>query len=69
LEDCRKVLRTLGEPEPKLSPFDRAKVPPFEFEPELHRLVDQKKAELEAAKSNRKGKTADAAGKPDLPPA
>jgi tetratricopeptide (TPR) repeat protein len=69
LEDCRKVLRTLGEPEPKLSPFDRAKVPPFEFEPELHRLIDQKKAELEAAKSNRKGKTADAAGKPDLPPA
>jgi hypothetical protein len=55
LEDCRKVLLALGEPEPILPPFDLSRVEPFDFEPEVERLIEKelsKKAgrEAEAAK-------------------
>jgi hypothetical protein len=45
LEDCRKVLNAIGEPEPALPPFDPATVEPFEFEPEVERLIAKKLAE------------------------
>jgi tetratricopeptide (TPR) repeat protein len=52
LEDCRKVLIALGEPEPQLALFDPARVQPFDFEPDLHRLIEKKKAEIEEEKRN-----------------
>lgn len=54
LEDCRKVLTALGEPEPMLSPFDPSKVEPFDFEPEVERLIEKalvEKTEREAPKN------------------
>ena len=45
LEDCRMVLAALGEPEPVLPPFDPAKVEPFDFEPLVERLIEQRLAE------------------------
>jgi hypothetical protein len=45
LEDCRKVLAAVGEPEPPLAPFDPSKVEPFDFEPDVERLIEKKLAE------------------------
>ena len=45
LEDCRKVLAAVDEPEPVLPPFDPAKVEPFDFEPDVERLIGKKLAE------------------------
>ncbi len=45
LEKCRKVLAALGEPEPPLLPFDPAKVSPFDFEPEIERFIETRRAE------------------------
>lgn len=45
LEDCRKVLAAVGEPEPVLPPFDPAKVEPFDFEPDVERLIEKKLTE------------------------
>ncbi|MFM9939780.1 MAG: DUF4062 domain-containing protein [Hyphomicrobiaceae bacterium] len=56
LEDCRKVLVAVGEPQPQLPPFDPMKVEPFDFEPAVERLIEKKlakKAEREAEKAKR----------------
>jgi hypothetical protein len=54
LEDCRKVLATVGEPEPVLPPFDPSKVEPFDFEPDVERLIEKKLAEKSTAKLSTK---------------
>ena len=56
LEDCKKVLTALGEPEPQLPPFDPSKVEPFDFEPDVERLIEKKlaeKAEAECKEAKR----------------
>lgn len=61
LEDCRKVLAAVGEPEPQLPPFDPSKVEPFDFEPAVERLIEKKlaeKAEREARKAKREAERA-----------
>lgn len=55
LEDCRIVLAAVGEPEPVLPPFDPAKVEPFDFEPEVERLIEKTLAES-AKKADEKAK-------------
>jgi hypothetical protein len=45
LEDCRKVLAAVGEPEPVLPPFDPSKVEPFDFEADVERLIEKKLTE------------------------
>jgi hypothetical protein len=45
LEDCRKVLGAVGETVPVLQPFDPAKIEPFDFEPEIERLIEKTLAE------------------------
>lgn len=57
LLDCRRVLAAVGEPEPKLTPFDPAKVEPFDFEPAVERLIEKKLAE----KAERETKAAERA--------
>lgn len=57
LEDCRKVLAAVGEPEPQLPPFDPSKVEPFDFEPAVERLIEKllaKRAASEAEEAKRK---------------
>ena len=39
------MLAAVGEPEPVLPPFDLAKVEPFDFEPDVERLIEKKLAE------------------------
>ena len=39
LEKCREVLRSIGEPEPELPPFDPARIMPFELEAEINRMI------------------------------
>ena len=48
LEDCRKVLSAVGEPEPSLPPFDPSKVDPFDFEADIERLIEKTIAEKTA---------------------
>jgi tetratricopeptide (TPR) repeat protein len=55
LEDCRKVLKALGECEPQCPPFDPARVQTFDFEPDLHRLLE-KKAERVKEKRRKSGR-------------
>lgn len=45
LENCRKVFATVGKPEPVLPPFDPSKIEPFDFEPDVERLIEKKLAE------------------------
>jgi hypothetical protein len=53
LEDCRKVLTAVGEAEPVLPPFDPSKVEPFDFEPDVERLIETKLAEKAKAAEER----------------
>lgn len=39
LEECRAVLRALGEAEPELPPYDPARIVPFAFEADIRRLL------------------------------
>jgi tetratricopeptide (TPR) repeat protein len=55
LEDYRKVLAAVGEPEPALPPFDPTKVERFDFEPDVERLIEKKLAE-KAKKAEEKAK-------------
>jgi hypothetical protein len=45
LEDCRKVLAAIDEPEPVLPSLDPSKVEPFDFEPDVERLIEKTLAE------------------------
>ena len=45
LEDCRKVLAAIGEPEPVLPPFDPSKIEPFDFEADVDRFIEKQLAE------------------------
>lgn len=69
LEDCRKVLEALGEPVPQLPSFDPAKTQPFDFELDLHLLIEKKKAEAEEEKKkgDERRKAREAIGNPDPP--
>lgn len=40
LEECRAVLRALNVPEPERPPFDPAKHPPFPWEADIHRMLE-----------------------------
>jgi hypothetical protein len=75
LEDCRKVLAAVGEPEPQLAPFDPSKVEPFDFEPDVERLIEKTLAEkAEAAEEKakrdaaRRAESANKAGGAQSPP-
>ena len=62
LEDCRKVLAAIGEPEPQLPPFDPAKVEAFDFEPAIERQIEKilaEKAEREEKKARRTAREAE----------
>jgi hypothetical protein len=64
LEDCRRVLAAVGEPEPMLPSCDLTKIVPFDFEAEVERLIEAtlaKKAEREKNEAERKAEI-------DLPP-
>ncbi len=50
LEDCRKVLRALNEPEPQLPLFDPSKIQPFDFEADVERLIEKQIREKEEKK-------------------
>lgn len=55
LQRCRAVLSAVGEPEPKLPPFDPSKTKPLPFEAELKKFIAELKAEKtkeEKARSN-----------------
>ncbi len=41
LEECRAVLRALNVPEPERPPFDPAKHPPFPWEANIHRMLEE----------------------------
>lgn len=41
LEECRAVLRALNVPEPERPPFDPAKHPPFPWEADIHRMLEE----------------------------
>ncbi len=41
LEECRAVLRALNEPEPERPPFDPARHPPFPWEADIHRMLEE----------------------------
>ena len=45
LQYCRRVLAEIGEPEPKLPPFDPSTAPPVKFEVELRAHIDRKRKE------------------------
>jgi len=79
LEDCRKVLAAVGEPEPQLPPFDPSKVEPFDFEPDVERLIEktlaekakaaEEEAKRDAARQAGAAKKAGAAAQPSEPAA
>jgi tetratricopeptide (TPR) repeat protein len=52
LEDCRKVLAALGEPEPVLPVVDPATVKPFDFEADVERLIEKKLVEKAEREGN-----------------
>jgi tetratricopeptide (TPR) repeat protein len=74
LEDCRKVLAAVGEAEPVLPPFDPSKVEPFDFEPDVERLIEkllaekaeraEEKAKRDAARRAEAAKSANAPEQP-----
>ena len=41
LEECRAVLRALNVPEPEHPPFDPARHPPFPWEADIHRMLEE----------------------------
>jgi len=41
LEECRAVLCALNVPEPERPPFDPAKHPPFPWEADIHRMLEE----------------------------
>jgi hypothetical protein len=45
LQRCRNVLAALGEPEPRLPPFDPSKAKPLSFEADIRRLLEEHAAE------------------------
>lgn len=61
LQDSRKVLAAIGEPEPQLPPFDAAKVEPFAFEPTIERIIAKKEAEKAKKEAERAAKEAERA--------
>ena len=60
LEDCRRVLAAVGEPEPMLPSCDLTKIVPFDFEADVERLIETtlaKKAEHEKKRPREKQKS------------
>jgi hypothetical protein len=45
LQRCRKVLQTLGDPEPQLPKFDPANFPPLPYETKVREYIEKKRAE------------------------
>jgi tetratricopeptide (TPR) repeat protein len=64
MEDCRKVLAAIGESEPMLPAFNPSKVEPFDFEPEVERLIV--KVLAEKAEHDAHAKLVDAMDQPEL---
>jgi tetratricopeptide (TPR) repeat protein len=55
LKRCRELLAALGEPEPRLPPFDPASVEPVPFEAEVRAAIDKLKAGRVKTESDREG--------------
>jgi hypothetical protein len=68
LEDCRKVLKAVGEREPELAISDPAKVEPFDFEPDVERLIEKKLAEKKAIEEKAKREAAAKSANPPKQP-
>ena len=47
LQQCRRLLETLGMPEPELLPFDPENVEPIPYEAEIRAVIEKLKAEKE----------------------